>query len=469
MSTISREAVSKLRKSFCDVNQGHVFTWWDELSSKEREVLLRQLTSIDVDRLQQLISENLTQKSRKKERTFEPLQIVTLPDTDEERNFREKARDVGETVIRNGRCAAFVAAGSGDSDRCIDGLKGKFPITPVTGKSLFQFHTEKVLALRCKYGVNIPLFVMTSADNHQETSDFFEENDYFGLSGEDIFFFTQGMLPVVDTSGKLLMKTTSQLYMSPDGHGGAIRSLYNSGALEEMERRGIEYIFYFQVDNPLTKILDTVFLGYHHLAGAEISSKVVRKRSPEERVGVLGTVNGSPGVVEYTDLSKEEMYARDGQGELKFFAGNIATHILNVDFIRRLSTGKFKTDYHPSEKSYDSINAKGEIVQPTNSNAVKFESFVFDALQYAKSTVTLEVSREEEFSPFKTLDGEDNPKACRQMISRFYKSWLERADFKVADDDVQVEISPLFALDEDEFRRKVMEQDQILSKKLYIE
>ena len=43
-------------------------------------------------------------------------------------------------------------------------------------------------------------------------------------------------------------------------------------------------MFYLQVDNPLVAIGDPGFVGAHRLAGADVSSKVVRKRDPGEKV-----------------------------------------------------------------------------------------------------------------------------------------------------------------------------------------
>ncbi|MFH1998940.1 MAG: UTP--glucose-1-phosphate uridylyltransferase [Planctomycetota bacterium] len=470
MTSINRELVSQIRKYYCDAGQGHVFTWWDDLSSEERELLFKQLTNVDLELMNRLAETNLTQKTDKEARVLEPAPIIRLARTTEEKAIREKARAVGQEVIKRGKCAAFVVAGSGNPTLDHERVKGKFPITPVTGKSLFQLHTEKVLGLRRRYDVNIPLFVMTSQDNHDETRSFFEQHGYFGMSGEDIFFFAQGMLPVVDLSGKLLMQNRGSLFMSPDGHGGSIRSLHNSGAIEEMESRGIDYIFYFQVDNALTQILDPVFVGYHHMEKAEISSKVVQKRSPEERVGVVGKINGCPSVVEYSDLSKEDMYARDENGQLKFLLGNIAIHMLNVSFVRRLSTGNFKLNFRKTMKSIDCIDEKGEAIQATGHNAIKFESYVFDALQYTNETICLEVAREEEFSPFKSLKGEDSPEVCRLMLSNFYRTWIERAGFQCENgDNPDIEISPLFALDAEEFCFKIKQKNKLLSRKLFIE
>lgn len=470
LSTLTREQVSRIRTLFCDAGQGHVFTWWDELTSEERMHLYRQLTSIDLDLLKRLIEENLTAPRSTEARTLEPLPILRIPGTPEALEKHRRTRKEGEGIVRDGRCAVFVVAGSGDSDRDLHQAKGKYPITPVTGKSLFQLHTEKVLALRRRYDVDIPFFIMTSEDNHDETRAFFEENAFFGFPAEDLFFFSQAMLPMIDFSGKLLMKDKGSLYMTPDGHGGSIRSLLRSGALEIMEERGIDYIFYFQVDNPLVKILDPLFIGLHQFSGAEISAKAVRKRKPEERVGVLGKVNGLPGVVEYSDLTKEEMYARDESGALKFYAGNIAIHMLNVPFVRALGAHPFKLAFHRSERAVSTIDEKGEPVSSGGkNNALRFESFVFDALRHARKSMILEVPREEEFAPFKTIEGEDSAAECRRMVSRYYKTWLVKAGFTVdPDENLMVEISPLFAVDAGDFVEKVR-RGRIFSERIFIE
>jgi len=470
MTTINREWLNDIRNQFCDVGQGHVFTWWDDLSSKERERLFHQLSSIDLELLKRLIEENLTNKSSAEDREIEPAKIIHLPTSAREETGRDRTRDAGEDVIRAGKCAVFVVAGSTGSMLGSQGIKGKYPITPVKGKSLFQFHTEKVLALRRKYNARIPFFVMTSTDNYEETRTFFEDNNFFGLTGEDIFFFSQGMLPAVGRSGKLIMENKGSLHMCPDGHGGSIRSLYNSGALEEMEERGIQYIFYFQVDNPLCRIMDPLFVGLHHNAGAEISSKVVRKRNPEEKLGVLGKINGSLGVVEYSDLTKGEMYARDDKGDLKFYAGNIATHIINVAFVRKLSQSDFRLAFHKSELEIDHIDEKGNPVEGNGNSAFRFESFVFDALQYAGNSISLEVVREEEFSPLKNMEGEDSPQVCQAMLTENYSAWLRKAGFRVeGESEARVEISPLFALDAEEFCRRVKEEGKIFSDRFFVE
>jgi UDP-N-acetylglucosamine/UDP-N-acetylgalactosamine diphosphorylase len=248
--------------------------------------------------------------------------------------------------------------------------------------------------------------------------------------------------------------------MSPDGHGGTLKALDRSGCLDDMENRGIEEISYFQVDNVLVKPLDPVFIGCHCQAGAEMSSKVVRKAYPEEKVGVLGMRNGSLSVVEYSDLGQEEMNARGPDGELKYWAGSIAVHMIQVAFLRRLKREKLELPFHRAEKKVPCIDAQGRPVEPDKPNGVKFESFIFDALGHARRTVSLEVLRREEFSPVKNAHGMDSPETARRDFMELFASWLKDAGVALPRREdgglaVQVEISPLVALDREEAVAKI--------------
>src|SRR5262249_59178831 len=116
--------------------------------------------------------------------------------------------------------AVLVVAGGQGSRLGSDRPKGTFPVGPVSGKSLFQVHAEKVLALSRRSRQAIPFLVMTSPATHDETGADFEENGWFGLPREEIHFFQQGTMPALDlASGKLLMEEPGRLFLSPNGHG----------------------------------------------------------------------------------------------------------------------------------------------------------------------------------------------------------------------------------------------------------
>ena len=299
---------------------------------------------------------------------------------------------------------------------------------------------------------------MTSHQNHAATEGFFAAQGYFGLAKERVHFFRQGRMPAVDFSGKILLETKSSLALSPDGHGGSLRAVARSGALDVMQREGIDTLSYFQVDNPLVRGVDPAFIGWHLLRGSEMSSKMVPKAYAEEKVGHFCMQRGQLVVVEYSDLPLELQREKTADGRLRYIAGSIAIHLLDREFIRRLATGGEGAvmPFHRADKKIPTIDDAGTPVKPAQANGVKFELFVFDALPFAKNPVVIETRRADDFSPVKNAEGLDSPQTCRDDQLRQFGRWLKTAGAKITVDatglpDVTLEVSPLFGYDEDSF------------------
>ena len=72
------------------------------------------------------------------------------------------------------------------------------------------------------------MFVMTSYENHDETVNFFRDNDFFGGDQNSFVFFPQSMLPAVDSNGKIMMQSASSLKLAPNGNGALFDSLKNN-------------------------------------------------------------------------------------------------------------------------------------------------------------------------------------------------------------------------------------------------
>ncbi len=450
--------ITELRKITKLYNQDHLWNFWDELNTIEQKDLLEQIQTINFDLMQNLFNKyHSTNNSESMQGRLHPSDnLISL---NQRLKLDAKAHETGIEAIKSGKVAAFLVAGGDGTRLGFQGPKGAFPITPIKKKSLFQLHAEKIKALELRYQVEIPWYIMTSKTNHQATIEFFKKHQFFELNEEQVYFFSQDMLPAFDENGKLILREKHQLYMSPNGHGGSIKALWDSKAIEDMEFRGIEYLFYFQVDNVLTKICDPYFIGYHVLNQAHMSNKVVRKAYPEEKMGVIGLIDGKTGVIEYSDLNENDMYAFNKNGELIYWAGSIAIHMINVSFLVDLNRSGFKLPYHLARKRIPYIDNSGRRIEPEGKNGIKFESFVFDALQYASKTVSIEVERLEEFSPVKNNEGIDSPKTARRDLMRLYTSWVEAAglafpDLEPCSDVFKLEISPLFAMDKDQFISK---------------
>ena len=442
--------------------QEHVFRWWNDLTINEQKTLLNQLRLTDFTLLQDFIEKHT--KGNKlispEATTLEPPDIIPIPQNDSQKALSDEAGEIGENAIEAGTVAVVTVAGGLGTRLGANRPKGMLPISPIMGKSIFQLHAEKIQAMMKKYDTVIPWYIMTSLNNDEMTRNFFEENRYFGLSTDNVSFFTQGVLPVIDLQGKLLMDSKSSIVTSPNGHGGTLLALKERGILSNMNERGIKHIFYHQVDNILIKIADPVYLGYHISAGAKMSPKVVQKTDPEEKVGIVGIKDGHLDTIEYSELSDEERHALNPDGTLKFGMGNPAIYLLDVDFVEKINKSRFALPYHKAIKKVSCVDENGCKIKPSENNAAKFEMFIFDALKHAEKSIIMEVVREDEFSPVKNAEGNSSPDTARHSMINMFGRWLQEAGVEIPKDEAEnvkgtIEISPLYALDTEELKEKI--------------
>lgn len=389
-----------------------------------------------------------------------PADAIPLPRDDADRQALAAARERGELMLREDRVAVVLLAGGQGTRLGFDGPKGDFPFAPISGRTLFAHHAAKIAAIRARYGCRLPWYVLTSPQNDAVTKQSFAGADHFGLDPASVRFVVQGTLPAVDrATGQVLREAADRIARSPDGHGGLLSALRRSGALAEMRAAGITTVFTFQVDNPLARVARPELLGFHELAGAEMSSVAVRKVAAGEKMGVIASVGGRTGVVEYSDLPDDLAGWRDDEGELVLWAGSIAVHCINVEFIERLTADGLALPYHRAVKKVPYVDAADRLVSPDEPNGIKFETFLFDALTSAEASVTLEAAREDEFAPIKNGEGADSPATARALLNDAYARWLEAAGVVVPRDaagaPVDLEIDPRLALDADELAARL--------------
>lgn len=462
------DRVDDLRHALATHGQEHVLAFWKELTPSQRAELVAQIDSIDLAALDVLIDTFVKHEAGAESVPTNLEPAPYYPNDAKGKYDADEMRRQGEDIIRAGKVAAFTVAGGQGTRLGWSGPKGTFPGTPVTGKPLFRCFAEQIAAAQKKYGVTIPWYLMTSPLNDADTRAFFQDNNNFGLKRGDIFMFPQGTMPsLLLPDGKLMLAEKHELAVNPDGHGGSIRALKASGAIEDMIRRGVEQISYFQVDNPLVNVIDPLFIGLHAHApdsSGEISSKMVTKTEPGEKVGVFCRSDDRTVVIEYSDLPKELAEQRDTNGNLRFNAGSIAIHIMAVKFVERLTkdASQFGLPLHRAVKKVPYIDpGTGERVDPSQPNAVKLEMFVFDALPLAKSSIVYETKREHEFAPIKNAEGTDSPATSYQLQSDYYGQWLDRAGVRVPRTkdgrvDAKIEISPMTALGPADLRRSFL-------------
>ncbi len=444
--------------------QAHVLRFYDDLNDAQRHELLAQIEGIDWPEVKRLVESHVRQKPTFKlpENVKPAPWYPNTPPADLKDRYIE-ARKLGEDLIRRGRVAAFTVAGGQGTRLGWDGPKGSFPATAIRSISLFESMAEYIRKTELKYHAagGIPWYIMTSPINDADTRTFFEKHRYFGLNPHNVMMFPQAMMPAIDAAtGRALLESESSLALSPNGHGGSLKALWTSGAIADMRRRGIEQISYTQVDNPIVKVIDPQFLGLHALDGCEMSSKMLPKREPLEKLGNFCLVDGRMTVIEYSDLP--ETLAREtlANGELRFRAGSIAIHVIRVDFVASLnqSAQGFSLPFHRADKKVPYIDLETRrSVTPGSNNAVKLETFVFDALPMTTRSIIFETDRIDEFAPIKNADAApihqsvDSPHTSKLGQTERAARWLESRGVKVARRDgivdAVIEISQLTAIE----------------------
>ncbi len=427
--------------------EGELFEHWADRPEAARQRLLDDLSALDPALLARL-REALSAAGAAAGTAARHRQVLPLPAVPQAQwRGSRQAGELGEELIAAGKTAFLTPAGGQSTRLGWDGPKGSFPISPLRKATLFQIFAEKILAARRRYGLPLRWCIMTSPLNHLQTLEFFSAHGFFGLPAEEVALFPQGLLPSLSPEGRLLLAPDGGLACNPTGHGGILQAMADAGLTRSLGEAGVEELFYFQVDNPLVRLPDPQFAGWQRLRGSEMSTKVVLKAYPEERLGVPALVDGRPGIIEYSDLDPELMHSRTAGG-LEFPHGSIAIHLLNTSFAARAA---LPLPLHLARKRARCLVPRAGGATVEEREAVKFESFIFDAAPLAASPQFLETAREEEFAPLKNATGPDSIETCTAGMIEQHSRWLEACGVRVPREGgrprFRVEISPLFASD----------------------
>ena len=396
------EAMEKLKK----YGQEHVLKYYAELPDEQRNTLIEQIDRTDFTVIGQAAETG-------KRGTIAPIKAMTIPEID---MGRERFERIGMEAVKAGKLGAVLLAGGMGTRLGSDAPKGMYDIGISKPVYIFQRLIENLMKVVEKAGNYIQLFVMTSEKNHDATVGFFKEHDYFGYDKDYIAFFKQDMAPAADFDGKVYMEAKDSIATSPNGNGGWFLSMKKSGFLELVEKRGIEWLNVFAVDNVLQSIADPVFAGAVLEGGYSVGSKVIRKVNPQEKVGVMCTEDGRPSIVEYIELTEDMLTQRDENGEYAYNFGVILNYLFKVDKLVNLLERKLP--YHKSAKKIQYINEAGELVKPEEPNGYKYEQFILDMIQMLDSCLPFEVVRGKEFAPIKNKTGVDSVESARELLRK---------------------------------------------------
>lgn len=397
------QAVEKLKK----YDQEQILKYYEELSEVEKEELIKQIADTDFD----VIKMCHNKEEAAKKGVITPLSAMQLSTINER---REEFKKIGEDAIKAGKVGAVLLAGGMGTRLGSDDPKGMYNIGETKDVYIFERIISNLMDVVNATETKVHLFIMTSDKNHESTTKFFEEKNYFGYDKDYITFFIQDMAPATDYSGKILLEAKNKMSTSPNGNGGWFSSMAKCGALDIVKEKGIEWLNVFAVDNVLQRIADPIFVGATIATNSEVGSKVVRKATRDEKVGVMCLEDGRPSIVEYYELTDELMDAKDENGDPAYNFGVILNYLFNVKGLIRIMEESMPL--HIVEKKIPYIDENANLVKPEEVNGYKFETLILDMIHLLDSCLPFEVERNKEFAPIKNKTGVDSVESARALL-----------------------------------------------------
>lgn len=403
---------NKIIESLKKYSQDHVLKklFDGEISQEQREMLISQLSEVDFE----MINSSFEEKSRGK---LSKMPVITLDIIEKnQKAYFER----GAEILRSGKAAAVMLAGGQGTRLGFSKPKGCFNIGITRTLSIFEAHIENLSALARNIDCpKIPLYIMTSEINNDETVEFFKENNYFGYGAENVKFYKQQSAACTDLDGKLLFEDKYSLSRSPNGNGGWFSSLLSSEHGEEFRARAYEWLGMFSVDNPLHKICDPLFLGALAIDGAACAIKAIKKAHPYENVGALCLEDGLPSMIAYSEMTDELRFAKDESGEYLYNFGDTANFIFNVPKLLGIcQNGTPALPIHRMKKKIPFMDENGQFIEPSEPNGYKYEMIAFDLMTTLGSAMAFEADRQKEFAPIKNLHGEDSVDSARELLKQ---------------------------------------------------
>ena len=397
---------NKIYKTLDMLGQNHILEYMNKLQETDRMSLEEQISSLDLSVIE-------LGKKEEKRGFFEPMYAMT---SNHIAKNKEKYVQIGLQAIKNGKIGAIMLAGGQGSRLGFESPKGMFNIGINRELYIFECLMNNLKEVTDMAGAYVPLFIMTSVDNNDETKEFFRKHDFFGYDKEYIWFFVQEQLPTIDKEGKLMLADKTKILTAPNGNGGWYASMERTGMIEVLNQKNIEWLNVFSVDNVLQRIADPCFIGA--VIDAEVTSgaKVVAKAEPNEKVGVMCLEDGKPSIVEYYEMTEEMINRREKDGTLSYNYGVILNYLFRVDRLNH--TLNVKLPLHRAFKQIKYMNEQGQFISPEKPNAYKFETLALDMVKLQESCLAYEVDRNKEFAPVKNKTGVDSVDTARELLKK---------------------------------------------------
>ena len=411
------DTLNTVKSILIKYNQQHLINFVGELTETQKTKLLNQILNIDFDEIFSLYDE-FKDKDPNPTEEIEPLKYVDKSALGA--NKIKQYTNTGIKAIKSGKIGVITLAGGQGSRLGFKGPKGTFLLETIPKKSLFEITCDYLTKYSKKYKVIIPWYIMTSTSNYFDTINFFEQNNFFNYGRNNIMFFTQENLPVIDINRKLVLSEIYRVNFASNGNGNVFKSLKKANLINDMEQKKLQWLFISGVDNVLLDPLDPVFIGYTISSKVDVSSKTLFKEDSLDKSWIFALKNKKPSIVDCENFTEQISEIKDKKGNYLYRETNMLAHLFSLNAIKKLST--IKLPYHRAFRKNAFVNEEGMKQVPDHPNIYKFEQFVFDAFSQFNNIALLRVKKEEEFAPIKDFNGPYNPEIAAKKYEELVLS-----------------------------------------------
>ena len=406
------DKLNKVKFILHKYNQEHLLNFYKELTNVQKDKLLDQILNINFDLILHLYEQSKIDVLDSTEE-IEPLPYCIKSSL--EPNKLKQYINLGAKAIKSGKVGVITLAGGQGSRLGFNGPKGTFYLETNPKKSLFEILCDYIKDASKKYKANIKWYIMTSTHNYFDTINFFEHNNYFNYDRNNIIFFTQENLPIIDTNGKLVLSEIYKINFASNGNGNLFSSLKRNNLIANMKSNKIEWLFVGGVDNVLLNPLDPSFIGYTIDSKCEVGSKTLFKESPSNKSWVFAKKDGKPAIVDCENFTEEISKIKDSKGNYLYRETNMLAHLFSIKAIEKMSNIELK--YHRAFRKNAFVNYEGMKQVPDSPNIYKFEQFVFDAFSYFNKIALFRVDSNKEYAPIKSFNGPYNPEIATEKYT----------------------------------------------------
>ncbi|MBQ8496765.1 MAG: UTP--glucose-1-phosphate uridylyltransferase [Clostridia bacterium] len=392
----------KVEKILREAGQIHLLDGFEMLSEEEKMRLATEIMEIDFS-----IFERAAHLEKK---TYEHIAPIPIFSTETVEKEREELETIGLSAIHAGKVGAVLLCGGQGTRLGSPHAKGMYNIGITKEISIFSLHFRYLCEVAKRAEKWFPIYIMTSIYNGAEIEAFLKEKNFFGYEASAIHFFVQKMAPATDLEGKIYKESPSSLVLSPDGNGGWFSALAETGYLDKQDAP--EWLNVISIDNVLQKTVDPLFVGVTLRENAACGAKVVRKVTPDEKIGLICENEGHPAVIEYYELDKlkkDNAVSTDGMEY-----GVILNYLFRISEMAKTLSAKLPV--HKARKKIPYYD--GEYHKPETENGYKYEMLATDLVERMDSCLAFEILREKEFAPVKNCTGVDSVESAREMLLR---------------------------------------------------